>query len=362
MYQTLEVASPPSELVVEGIVAKRLEPPCGSVRFLHSFPRIGKADSEETDLPSDQTLEVASPPSELVVKKLLCTEAPFQKTYNQHTEIVYSIIIPVYNQEEYIVENLKSIISNTLGTFEIIIILDFCFDNTEKNIFVFLENYHSPPDNFAVIQIFKNEDKPLFETKCDNIGFKNSKGKYCLEIQADMKMTCLGYNIELTKPFILLDNVIAVSGRCAHNLYNSNSIGKTGYNIEKTVDQLNIQKNKFYVFDTCNRGPLLLEKSKLSEMNYLDEDNYFLDDSDHDLMARSYIEKGYICGYVPIDFYAPLFLGSTRNNNTYNFCKEYLINQNEKQRLLNKPKNGLEKYKNIWKSREPVVYDLTVLG
>ena len=34
-----------------GFVAKRLEPQSGSVRFLHSFPRIGKADSEETDQP-----------------------------------------------------------------------------------------------------------------------------------------------------------------------------------------------------------------------------------------------------------------------------------------------------------------------
>jgi geranylgeranylglycerol-phosphate geranylgeranyltransferase len=34
-----------------GFVAKRLEPQSGSVRFLHSFPRIGKSDSEETDQP-----------------------------------------------------------------------------------------------------------------------------------------------------------------------------------------------------------------------------------------------------------------------------------------------------------------------
>ena len=34
-----------------GFVAKRLEPQSGSVRFLHSFPRIGKAVSEETDQP-----------------------------------------------------------------------------------------------------------------------------------------------------------------------------------------------------------------------------------------------------------------------------------------------------------------------
>ena len=39
-------------------VAKRLEPQNGSVRFLHSFPRIGKADSEEQILVFDSEQNV----------------------------------------------------------------------------------------------------------------------------------------------------------------------------------------------------------------------------------------------------------------------------------------------------------------
>ncbi len=66
----------------------------------------------------------------------------------------------------------------------------------------------------------------------------------------------------------------------------------------------------------------------------MDEENYFLDDSDHDLMARAYLEKKYICGYVPIDFKAPLCDGSTRNKINYD-CDEYNINMNEKKRLIN---------------------------
>ena len=37
-------------------------------------------------------------------------------------------------------------------------------------------------------------------------------------------------------------------------------------------------------------------------LRYLDEVNYFLETSDHDLFARAYVERGWICGYVPIDF------------------------------------------------------------
>lgn len=284
----------------------------------------------------------------------------YNKIYNDCKDIIYSIVIPVFNQEDIIIDNLKSIINNTINNFEIIIILDYCFDNTEKNVLDFLETYQNTKDDFIQIKIYKNEFIPLFETKCDNIGFKNSVGKYCLEIQADMKMTEMGYNLHLTKPFLLYDNIIAVSGRCAHNLFSGGGIGKLGRTIENNINDLNLNKNKFYVYETCNRGPLLLDRKKLEELNFLNEDEYFLDNSDHDLMARAYLQKKYICGYVPIDFYAPLVLGSTRNNNTYNFSKEYLINKNEKERLQNKYSNclGLNKYRNIWNYKQPLVFDI----
>lgn len=282
-------------------------------------------------------------------------------SYN-NGNIVYSVVVPVYNQENIIIENIKSIIHNTLGNFEIIIILDYCFDNTEQNIFTFLDNYKNEKESLVQIKVFINKEKPLFETKCDNIGFKNSEGKYCLEIQADMKMTEYGYNIHLTKPFLVLNNVIAVSGRCCHKLYDhSKGVGKMGMNIERTLDELKIDKNKFYVYETCNRGPLLLDKEKLKEMDFLDEEEYFLDDSDHDLMARAYLQKKYICGYVPIDFFSPVYLGSTRNTNNYEYCHEYYVNYNEKTRLINELSNklGLKKYRSTWIDRRPIFYDIS---
>ena len=82
---------------------------------------------------------------------------------------------------------------------------------------------------------------------------------------------------------------------------------------------------------------------KLMEMN-------FLDGSDMDLCVRAYIEKSYICGYVPIDFSAPIVHGSTRNYNTYNNSESYQINKREKERLhaicANKP--GLKKFEQQW--------------
>ncbi len=61
----------------------------------------------------------------------------FKKIYNNCDNIIYSITTPVYNQENIIVENIESIINTTKDYFEIIIILDYCFDNTEKILCLF---------------------------------------------------------------------------------------------------------------------------------------------------------------------------------------------------------------------------------
>jgi glycosyltransferase involved in cell wall biosynthesis len=268
-------------------------------------------------------------------------------------EVIYSVVIPVHNQENIFCENLQSILKHTLGNFEILIVLDYCYDKTEQRLLEFLDKY-VPPEHLIQLKLFKT-DRPLFETKCDNIGFRNSVGKFCLEIQADMEMTEPGYNIHLTKPFAI-HNVIAVSGRCAHNLFDGESVGRI--DIEKPLHLLNVDKHSFYVMDTCNRGPLLIDRAKLIEMNYLNEEDYFLDNSDHDLMARSFLEKNYICGYIPIDFNAPLCNGSTRKHKVD--CIEYEVNQSEKKRLelLCKSKPGLNQYRRQWKPRKKNVYRL----
>ena len=53
------------------------------------------------------------------------------KEYNYNDiDVIYSITVPVYNQEDIIEKNIKSIIEFTLGNFELIIILDFCFSKS----------------------------------------------------------------------------------------------------------------------------------------------------------------------------------------------------------------------------------------
>ena len=221
-----------------------------------------------------------------------------------------SITVPVYNQEQIIVENLTSIVQKTSGTFELIIICDACSDATESNILTWHSSLQTVPHLTRVLVLTSSQ--PLFETSADNLGFFCSRGKYFLEIQADMKILDTGYNMRLLQPFLRDPTIIGISGRCCCNFSITLGYGKLGMSMESTIQELGIDPNYYYIGNTCNREPLLLDGEKVKELGYLDEQNFFLDDSDHDLFARAYVQKGWICGYVPIDVYAPIANGSTR--------------------------------------------------
>ncbi len=235
-----------------------------------------------------------------------------QKFINYTTHPQFSIVIPVHNQEKLIVHNLKSIIYNTSNLFEIIIIFDSCTDDSINQVKNYIQslstNIHTKLSQIILIE----QTSPIFETSCDNIGFRLSSGRFCLEIQADMEMIQFGYNEQLAKPFNLFPNkFIAISGRCAHSQINTNSIGKFGPKIEENLNIPLKFLNGVFINETCNRGPLLIDREKLQQLGYLDEQNFWLGDDDHDLMARAAIHN-LLCGYVPIEFFSPILNGTTR--------------------------------------------------
>ena len=252
-------------------------------------------------------------------------EILLNKDYNENNPL-FSIVIPVHNQERIIEKNLQSVFNNISNKyFEVILVIDACSDNTKSVLFSFIDKISHP---LLTKLLILESNIPLFETSADNLGFYCSRGDYIIEIQADMEITEYGFNMKLLKPFQKLENIIAVSGRCCCDL---TIVQNRGGNI---IDKLvygelyaSIDKEAFYVGETCNRGPLILDRKKLVELQYLDEKNYFLDNSDHDLFVRAYIQKGYICGHISIDFHAPFEDGSTRkprnelNQKVYNYKK-----------------------------------------
>jgi glycosyltransferase involved in cell wall biosynthesis len=222
-----------------------------------------------------------------------------------------SIITPVHNQEHIIAKNLSATVAATTETaYDMIIIIDACSDETEARVLEWAND--TPfPTNFRGILVLRSP-APLFETAADNVGFRLARGAYLLEIQADIYITEQGYNLRMLKPFQRFSDVIGVSGRCAHAFFSEMGVGKLGALVEREELPAGIEKDCFYVAETCNRGPLMLDAEKTRQLGFLDEDSFFLDNSDHDLFARAYFHYKWICGYVPIHFKSPLQDGSTR--------------------------------------------------
>ena len=105
----------------------------------------------------------------------------------------------------------------------------------------------------------------------------------------------------------------------------------------------------------------MFSKKILEEINYLDEKNYHLDNSDHDSMIRAYKKGGYICGYVPIDFLSPISDGSTRKRIFDQINQDYKFKRINQQ--LIKGNNGISGetiniYKNDWINRKEIIYNI----
>jgi glycosyltransferase involved in cell wall biosynthesis len=244
-----------------------------------------------------------------------------------------SIIMPIYNQEQIIANHINSIFKYTKGhAYELLLILDSCSDASEEKVRTFLSTYNLEKTECVSVRMFVSKI-PLFETSCDNLGLYYARGSYAIEIQADMEMTESGYNMTLLKPFSHDDSIIGISGRCCHSFVTEEGIGKLGKLIEQPLSK-EIRRDVYYIGETCNRGPLALDLNKVKELGYLDEVNFFLDNSEHDLFARAFYHKKYICGYAPMEMKTSLENGSTRktrdplNQEIYNQKKNIESKQN----------------------------------
>lgn len=231
--------------------------------------------------------------------------------YND-TVPTFSIVMPIHNQRNIIQTVLSSVVLTTLGTYELILILDGCTDDTKSQVLEWIDNICLP--NRCVAMILLENPSGIFETSCDNQGFVLSRGKYSVEIQADMKILTLGYNVILATPMEVYDDIIAVSGRCCHTLNTVTSGIERGKIGDKTKEPhpSSFSSNVVYMSHTVNRGPLVLRNSMVQEIGYLDEEHYVLGDDEHDLFTRAWSEKRWRTGFVPVEVYSPSEWGSTR--------------------------------------------------
>jgi len=237
-------------------------------------------------------------------------------------EVVDSIVLTVHNQEGVIKKVLAGIENNTEGNYELIILLDGCTDNSEKDVLDYV--------NSSSLK-YKTEIKytdNIFENRANNIGLKECTGKYVTIVQDDQVINEKGWNTRMHKPFQAFDDVFAVTGLTAHNLMpNPNSIhlgmeedlDNCWCDILDNVDiaqQRTISRDVFAVRGSANRGPLMIDLEDLKQLNYLDEAYAPQQLDDHDLMFRMRKELGKVCGCYWIDFTSDPSWGASRKECT----------------------------------------------
>lgn len=239
---------------------------------------------------------------------------------------VFSIVMPIHNQGTIIYDVITKIFIHTQGLYDVFFILDGCTDNSRDEVLRAMTRIPKGVCNITVV----SNPTGIFETSCDNLGFVNARGKYIVEIQADMQIQTVGYNILLAMPLEIYSDLVAVSGRCCHTLTSpTQGVGKLGNRAEQPHNIPFDMYNQIYLSHTVNRGPLVLRRSMLEELGYLDERNFVLGDDEHDLFYRAWTQKQWRTAFYPIEVYSPLSWGSTRKSRPAH-VQAYLNSRNQK--------------------------------
>lgn len=172
-----------------------------------------------------------------------------------------SVIVPVYNAEEYISSCLDSIINQTLKEIEIIIINDGSKDNSGKII-----DHYSKLDNR--INVIHKNNEGLSATR--NMGIKISNGEYITFIDSDdyVELNMLESMYEMAKNNGYLD--IVASGIKLN--YENES-----YIIDRKVDYRMIGNNKDeignIIFKMCELGLYNLVCTKLYKRSFIEQNS-----------------------------------------------------------------------------------------
>ena len=215
---------------------------------------------------------------------------------------------------------------------EIIIILDGCTDKTNLYVEKCIASYKSKID----IEILITPN--LWETKANNVGLRLVNTQFATIVQDDMLIMQKNWDQTLLNNFKKF-KLFAVSGRAAHDFslknktfrvenlfgreypFSSNSIfGKIIGKFMKWFKAYWLYKYfRFFSFRlVVNRGPLILDMSKVKELNFLDEKFAPFELDDVDLCCRAFKKFGLYSAANPI-FYKEIN-GSKKTN--FNSRKE----------------------------------------
>lgn len=181
---------------------------------------------------------------------------------------VISVVMPVYNAEEYLDEAIKSILTQTYDNFEFIIVNDGSTDKSEEIIY----SYKDPR-----IVYIKNETN-LQIVKTLNRGITAAKGKYIARMDADD----ISLPQRFAKQILFMENNpnIAVCGTYIQ------IFGDKEYTISYPLDDTEI-KTKLIFNTAIGHATILAKTNILKKFQY---DEHYNKSEDYELWTRLLLE------------------------------------------------------------------------
>lgn len=295
------------------------------------------------------------------------------KRENQLSEIDVTFVMPVHNQEEIIFENLRSLMECISLNCEIIVIDDASSDDSLSEIMRAVKI--GLPSYIQFLSVYRFS-RSKFETTCDDFGIRQSRGKYIIELQADMQVTEKCFDKKMLSVLYTNKDIFMLSGRgimtfaeiyetyrnsrgtesiTSRNVLNSilrnfkvllmNREMKSSTNqsipesnrSSSNVDNLIFPSREnfiklrragrlgnlievvpaspsgsLYVGETVMRGPICFEKQRYLDLGGFDLSSFFLGFDEHDLNLRAHLQKDWLSGFVYVEFSSPLMHGSMR--------------------------------------------------
>lgn len=204
-----------------------------------------------------------------------------------------SVIIPVYNVEEYIEKCLNSVLMQTLRDIEIIIVNDGTKDNSIEKILKYDDNR---------IVILNKENGGLSSAR--NAGLKVAKGKYTYFIDSDdflLDNKCLEEMYEITEK----DSSDIIVGN-GYKYYSENNM-KELYR-DKKVFKRRVMNSKDFLIEFIDSDSMQTPVYyNMYKTEFLKQNNLFFKDGriheDQEFITRAFLLSGKVSIY-PKSFYA----------------------------------------------------------
>lgn len=221
-----------------------------------------------------------------------------------------SCLLTIHDKEWLIEKVVRSLLDNfsDLVT-EFIIVFDGCKDKSEE----IVKNVLNYVTNIKIVYLYAND---VFETKANNIGLKCITNPYVVMIQDDMIVTEKDFDKRMLQPFIVFDDVFAVTAQTTHNNYFD---GNTFFHVDAVNNpnrgEPHALRDVFYIREISNRGPLMYDVRDLQKLNFLDENFAPYSYDDHDISYRARKELNKVSGLYWIDYLSKPEWGTGRIKN-----------------------------------------------